>query len=106
MTLRDEDLDALLSRTPYIEDAGFTDALLRQLPRSRPSLRVRAIVQLASAAGSCAVVAAVPGARRLVAELGTGVLGGAVSNGADLVVIATLAALLIWGAVAAVASEA
>ena len=103
---RDENLDALLSQTPYIEDAGFTDALMRRLPRRHPSLRVRATVLLGSAIASCATVAAVPGARRFLAEIGIGLFGGSAAGGASLVAIAAVVALMVWGAVAAATSDA
>jgi hypothetical protein len=103
---RDDALDTLLSQAPYIEDAGFTDALMSRLPRRHPSLRVRSLVLLGSAVASCATVAAVPGARRFLAEIGIGLFGGAAAGGANLVAVAALVALLIWGAAAAATSDA
>ena len=103
---RDESLDALLSQSPYIEDAGFTDALMTRLPRRHPSLRVRASVLLGSAIMSCATVAAVPGARRFLAEIGIGLFGGSAAGGANLIAIAAVVGLLIWGAAAAATSDA
>jgi hypothetical protein len=103
---RDEELDTLLSQTPYIEDAGFTDALMSRLPRRHPSLRVRSLVLLGSAAASCAAVAAVPGARRFLAEIGIGLFSGSAAGGTNLVAIAALVALLVWGAAAAATSDA
>lgn len=102
----DEALDALLSHTPYIEDAGFTDALMSRLPRRHPSLRVRSLVLLGSAAASCAAVAAVPGARRFLTETSVGLFGGSAAGGTSLVAVAALVALVVWGAVAAATSDA
>jgi hypothetical protein len=102
----DEALDALLSQTPYIEDAGFTDALMRQLPRRHPSLRLRSLILLGSAIASCAAVAAVPGARRFLADMAIGLFGGAAGGGVNLVAVAALVALLVWGAAAAATSDA
>ena len=102
----DESLDALLSHTPYIEDAGFTDALMSRLPRRHPSLRVRAIVLLGSTIASCGAVAAVPGARRFLYEIGIGLSSGAAVGEANLVAGAAVVALLIWGAAAAATSDA
>jgi hypothetical protein len=103
---RDEALDALLSQAPYIEDAGFTEALMTRLPRRHPSLRVRSLVLLGSAAVSCAAVAAVPGARRFLIEISAGLFGGSAAGGTSLVAIAALVALMVWGAVAAATSDA
>ena len=103
---RDENLDALLSQAPYIEDAGFTDALMSRLPRRHPSLQVRATILLGSAIASCAAVAAVPGARRFLAEIGISLFDGSAAGGANLVVMTALVGLLIWGAAAAATSDA
>ncbi len=102
----DEALDALLSHTPYIEDAGFSDALMRRLPRRHPSLRLRSLILLGSAITSCAAVAAVPGARRFLAEIAIAPFGGLVTGGANLIAVAALVVLLIWGAAAAATSDA
>jgi hypothetical protein len=103
---RDESLDALLSQAPYIDDAGFSDALMSRLPRRHPSLRVRAIVLLGSATLSCAAVAAVPGARRFLSEIGIGLFGSGAAWEANLVAGAAVVALMIWGAAAAATSDA
>jgi hypothetical protein len=100
-----ESLEALLSQAPYIEDAGFTDALMSRLPRCHPSMRMRTTILLACAVTSCGAVAAVPGARRFLAEIGTGLLGGSAGGEPSLVAIAAVVGLLVWGAVAAATSE-
>jgi len=101
---RPEDLETLLSMAPRIADDGFTDALMTRLPSSRPTLRMRSAILLGSAVASCGIAAAVPGARRVVSEIGLGLVGGAAAP--SLVVAAAVVALLVWGAVAAATSEA
>ena len=101
---RPEDLDNLLSMTPHVADDGFTDTLMARLPPRRPTLRVRSAILLGSAVASCGIAAAVPGARRIVSEIGLGLVGGATTP--SLFVAAAVVALLVWGAVAAATSEA
>jgi hypothetical protein len=102
---RPEDLDALLAVTPHVADDGFTDALMARLPARRPSLRVRSAILVGSAVASCGIAAVVPGARRIVSEIGFGLAGSSATAAPGLFVTAALVALLVWGAVAAATSE-
>jgi hypothetical protein len=101
-----EDLEALLVRTPHLDDDGFTEALMARLPARRHTLRMRTAIPLACALASCAAVAAVPGARRLLAEIGLALVGGVGTPGPSPFAVAAVVAVLVWGAVAAAASEA
>jgi len=69
---REENFEKLLSMTPPIDDDGFTENLMRQLPPQRDVLRIRTIVLLAFTFAACGVVAAVPGARHFLAEFVSG----------------------------------
>ncbi len=99
-------LESLLSKAAHIDDDGFTEALMRQLPASRPSLRMRTIVLLAATLTSCSIVAAVPGARRLLAEISVGFVSGSAAIDSNLLAVGIAAALVAWGAMAAASSEA
>jgi hypothetical protein len=103
---RPEDLETLLSMAPHVADDGFTDALMTRLPPSRPTLRMRSAILLGSAVASCGIAAAIPGARRIVSEIGFGLVGGSAVTAPSLFVAAAVVALLVWGAVAAALSEA
>jgi len=100
-----ERLESLLSRAPHIDDDGFTEAVMARLPPSRPSLRMRTIILLASTVTSCSVVAAVPGARRFLAEISVGLVSGSAATGSSLLVAGIVVALVVWGAMAAASSE-
>jgi hypothetical protein len=100
-----ESLESLLSNVPRIDDDGFTEALMARLPPSHPSLRMRMIILLASAVTSCSVVAAVPGARRLLAEISIGLVNGLAATESSLIATGIVVALVVWGAMAAAASE-
>ena len=100
-----ESLEALLSNAPHIDDDGFTETLMAQLPPSRPSLRMRATILLASTVTSCSVVAAVPGARRFLAEISVGFVSASAATGPSLIATGIVVALVVWGALAAAASE-
>ena len=100
-----ESLESLLAKAPHIDDDGFTEALLIRLPPGRPSLRVRTIILLASTVTSCSVVAAVPGARRFLAEISIGFVNGLAATGSSIIATGIVVALVVWGAMAAAASE-
>ena len=106
MNDRDENFEKLLSMTSRIDDDGFTEALMLRLPRHRDMLRMRTTSLLVSAFVACGIVAAVPGARRLLAEVGYGFAGSSMVAGLSLLSAAVVTALLVWGAVAAATSEA
>ena len=101
-----ESLELLLSKAPHIDDDGFTEALMTRLPPSRPSLRMRTTILLATTVTSCSVVAAVPGARRFLAEMSVVFVGGSVAPGSNLLAAGIVVALVVWGAMAAASSEA
>ncbi len=101
-----ESLESLLSKAPHIDDDGFTEALMIRLPPGRPSLRVRAIILLASTVTSCSVVAAVPGARRFLVEISAGFVSASAETGYSLLATGIVVALVVWGAMAAASSEA
>jgi hypothetical protein len=101
-----ESLESLLSNVPHIDNDGFTEALMARLPPSHPSLRMRMIILLASAVTSCSVVAAVPGARRFLAEISIGFVNGLAATGYSLFATGMVVALVVWGAMAAASSEA
>ena len=103
---REEDFEKLLSLTPKIDDDGFTDNLMLRLPPQRNILRIRTTVLLAFTFAACAIVTAVPGARQFLAEFISGFANSSVIGDLSLLTTAVLAALLIWGAVAAAISEA
>jgi hypothetical protein len=100
-----ENLESLLSNVPRIEDDGFTETLMARLPPSHPSLRMRMIILLASTLTSCSIVAAVPGARRFVAEISIGFVDGLAATGSSLIATGIVVGLVVWGAMAAAASE-
>ncbi len=106
MNAQRESLESLLSSVPLIDDDGFTEALMNQLPPSHPSLRMRTIILLASTVTSCSIVAAVPGARRFLAELSVGFGSGSAAAGPSLIATGIVVALVVWGATAAASSEA
>ena len=101
-----EILESLLSKAPHIDDDGFTEVLMTRLPSGRPSLRMRAIILLASTVTPCSIVAAVPGARRFLAEISVGFVSGLAETGFSLLATGIVAALVVWGAMAAASSEA
>ena len=101
-----ESLESLLSKAPHIDDDGFTEALMIRLPPGRPSLRVRTIILLASTVTSCSVVAAIPGARRFLAEISVGFVSASAATGYSLFATGIVVALVVWGAMAAASSEA
>ena len=105
MNERRESLESLLSNVPRIDDNGFTETLMARLPPSQPSLRVRMIILFASAVTSCSVVAAVPGVRHFLAEISVGFVDGLAATGSSLIATGIVAALVVWGAMAAAASE-
>ena len=106
MNEQHESLESLLSKAAHIDDDGFTEALMIRLPPSRPSLRMRATILLAATLTSCSVVAAVPGARRLLAEISVALASGSATAGSNLLVAGIVVALVLWGAMAAASSEA
>ena len=106
MNEQHESLESLLSKTPHIDDDGFTEALMTRLPPSRPSLRMRTTLLLAATVTSCSIVAAVPGARRFLAEISVAFSSGSVAAGSSLLVAGIAAALIVLGAMAAASSEA
>jgi hypothetical protein len=101
-----DSLESLLSNAPHIDDDGFTEVLMTRLPSGCPSLRMRTIILLASTVTSCCIVAAVPGARRLLAEICVEFVSGLAATGSSLVATGIVAALVVWGAMAAASSEA
>ena len=101
-----ESLESLLSKAPHIDDGGFTEALMIRLPPGRPSLRMRAIILLSSTVTSCSVVAAVPGARRFLAEMSVGFVSASAATGSVLLATGMVVALVVWGSMAAASSEA
>ena len=98
-------LESLLSNTPHIDDDGFTEALMIRLPPSRPSLGMRTTILLAATLTSCSVVAAVPAARRLLAEFSVAFVSDSATAGSNLFVAGIVVALVVWGAMAAASSE-
>jgi hypothetical protein len=106
MNDREENFEALLSMNPQIHDDGFTEALMLRLPPRRNLSRIRTAILLAFSLAACGIVAAVPGARHLLAELVSGFARSSLVEGFNLVTAAVLAGLLLWGAVAAATSDA
>ena len=106
MNERRESLESLLSRVPHIDDGGFTEALMTRLPPSRPSLRMRTIILLASTVMSCSIVVATPGARRFLAETCVEFFGASAAAGFGLLAAGIAVALVAWDAMATAASEA
>jgi hypothetical protein len=102
---QDESLESLLSLTPQIDDAGFTESVMHRLPPRRDLQRIRSASLLAAAFTSCAIVAAIPGARRFIADFGHGFADTSIVSGLSLLSAGAVAALLIWGALTAVTSE-
>ncbi len=105
MNDQDENFEKLLSMTSRIDDDGFTEALMLRLPPHRDTLRMRTTILLAFTFAACGIVAAVPGARRFLAEVGYGFAGSSAVAGLSLLTVAVVTALLVWGAVAAATSE-
>ena len=101
-----ESLESLLSKAPHIDDDGFTEALMTRLPPSHPTLRMRTTILLAATMTSCSVVAAVPGARRFLAEISVVFVSGSAAAGSSLLAAGVVVALAVWGAMAAASSEA
>ena len=101
-----ESLESLLAKAPHIDDDGFTEALMIRLPQSRPSLRMRAIILLASTVTSCSVVAAIPGARRFLAEISVGFVSASAATGSSLIATGIVVAPVVWGAMTVASSEA
>ena len=101
-----ESLESLLSKAPHIDDDGFTESLMTRLPPSRPSLRIRTIILLASTLTSCGVVAAVPGVRRFLAEISAWFVSASAATGYSFFATGIVVALVVWGAMAAASSEA
>jgi len=106
MNEQPDSLDSLLSKAPQIDDDGFTEAVMMRLPPGRPSLRMRAIILIASTVASCGLVAAIPAARSLLAEISVGFVSGSAATGPNLLVAGIVVALVVWGAMAAASSEA
>jgi hypothetical protein len=106
MTEQRESLESLLSKAPHIDDNGFTQTLMTRLPARRPSLRMRALILLASTLTSCCIVMAVPGARRFLTETCIGILSGSAAVGSNLLAAGIVIGLAAWGALAAAASDA
>jgi hypothetical protein len=67
---------------------------------------MRAIILLTATVMSCSVVAAVPGARRFLAELSIAFVSGSAATESSLFTLGIVVALLVWGAMAAASSEA
>ena len=103
---RHDELETLLSLAPHVDDEGFTERVMAQLPARAPTLRTRTAILLASTVASCGVVALVPGARQLLVDISLGLAGSSAATGPGLVAAAAVVALLVWGAVAAASSEA
>jgi len=101
-----ESLESLLAKASHIDDDGFTETLMIRLPPSRPSLRMRAIILLASTVTSCSVVAAIPGARRFLAEISVGFVSASAATGSSLIATGIVVALVVWGAMTVASSEA
>ncbi len=101
-----ESLESLLSKAPHIDDDGFTEALMTRLPPSHPTLRMRTTILLAATMTSCSVVAAVPGARRFLAEMSVVFVSGSEAAGSSLLAAGIVVALVVWGAMVAASSEA
>ena len=101
-----QSLESLLSKAPHIDDDGFTEALMIRLPASRPSLRMRTTILLAATLISCSVVAAIPAARRLLAEISVAFVSDSAAAGSNLLVAGIVVALVVWGAMTAASSEA
>lgn len=105
MNEREEYLEKLLSTVPQIDDAGFTESLMLRLPPRRNITRIRTTILLAFTFAACAIVGAVPGARHFLAELTAGFSSSSLVAELGLLTTAVVAALLIWGSVAAAVSE-
>ncbi len=103
---REENFEKLLSMSPPIDDDGFTENLMLRIPPRRDILRIRTTVLLAFTFAACGIVAAIPGARHFLAEFVSGFALTALLANLSLLTITVLAALLIWGAVAAATSDA
>ena len=103
---REENFEKLLSMSLPIDDDGFTENLMLRLPPRCDILRIRTTVLLAFTFAACAIVAAVPGARHFLAEFVSGFARSSVVADLSLLTTTVLAALLIWGAVAAATSDA
>ena len=99
-------LESLLSKAPHMDDDGFTEAVMMRLPPGRPSLRMRAIILITSTVASGGLVAAIPAARRLLAEICAGFASVSAATGSNLLVAGVVVALVVWGAIAATSSEA
>ncbi len=106
MNERRDSLESLLSKAPHIDDDGFTEALMTRLPPSRPTLWMRTTILLATTVASCSVVAAVPGARRFLAEMSLVFVSGSAAPGSSLLAAGIAVALVVWGALVAASSEA
>ena len=67
---------------------------------------MRAIILLASTVTSCSVVAAIPGARRFLAEVSAGFVSALAATESGLIATGIVVALAVWGAMTAASSEA
>ncbi len=105
MNEQHESLESLLSKSSHIDDDGFTEALMTRLPPSRPSLRMRTTILLTATLTSCSVVAAVPGARRFLAEMSVAFVSDSAAAGSNLLVAGIVVALVVWSAMSAASSE-
>ena len=103
---REEDFEQLLSLTPELDDDGFTENLMLRLPARRNFERVRIALMLAFSFAGCGIAASVSGARHFLVELVSGFASIPVVANLSLLTVCVVAALLIWGAVAAATSEA
>jgi hypothetical protein len=61
---------------------------------------------LAFSLASCSIVAAVPGARHLLADMVSGLASSSLVANLSLLTTAVLAVLLLWGALVAATSDA
>jgi len=100
-----ESLESLLADAPYIDDAGFTESLMKRLPPRRPSLRFRTLILLGSTLASTCIVAAIPGARQLLMQAAGALVGDAAAVGSNLVAAGIVLGLAVWGALGAAQSD-
>jgi len=102
---RPESLESLLAEAPYIDDAGFTESLMKRLPPRRPSLRFRTLILLGSTLASACIVVAIPGARQLLTHAAVALVGDAAALGSNFVAAGIALGLAVWGALADVRSD-
>jgi len=95
-------LGEALEKGPYIDDAGFTEAVMRGLPGKRAVSRARFTVVPAFAAVGCAAAwELTDGWGALLAHAMDGVQADAGGAVAAVLAVAALATLLVTGALAA-----